>query len=146
MKSNMLRKSGLCLLVVAGAMVPIASSAEEGSKYGNQATGTSMESDQVYAYGAFGEGNLYENLQHLQSTKGWTRGERGAQGPIRTDSMEYSSSAGEGTLYQDLQKLQSSQSLASTERGAQGPIRTETMESSSTPEVSDLYDGRRIHK
>ncbi|HXE38003.1 MAG TPA: hypothetical protein VN639_05975 [Azonexus sp.] len=147
MKSNMLRKSGLCLLVAAGAMVPIASTAEDGSKYGNQASGTAMQSDQGYTYRVvIGEGTLYDDLQRVQSSKGWMTSDRGAQGPIRTDKMEFSSSAGEGTLYQDLQKLQSSQSFASNERGAQGPIRSETMGSSSAPAISDLYDGRKIYK
>lgn len=144
MKSNMLRKSGLGLLVAAGMMVPMASSAEEGTKYGHQSTGSAMESDKGYIHQTFGEGTLYQDLQRLQSAKGWMIADRGAQGPIRTDGMEYSSSAGEGTLYQDLQKFQSSQSLASTERGAQGPIRTETMDAA--PAISDLYDGRTVYK
>ena len=136
MKSNMLRKSGLGLLIVAGAMVPMASSIGENSKF---AYGATMETYQTST-----EGNLYQDLQNLQSGKGWAATERGAQGPIRMESMDTPLTANEGDLYQDLQKLQSSRQLSASS-GAQGPIRTETMESSSPPAISDLYDGRKVY-
>lgn len=139
MKSNMLRKSGLGLLVAAGVMVPLASSIGEESKLAHGAYGTKMDTLQTS-----NEGNLYQDLQNLQSAKGWTAAERGAQGPIRTESMDTPLTANEGNLYQDLQKLQSSR--LSSASGALGPIRTETMESSSPPAISDLYDGRKIYK
>lgn len=150
MKSNTLRKSGLCLLVVAGAMVPIASSAEEGSKYGNQATGTAMErGDQGAirtesmntASPSYRASELYPDLQSLYSSKSWAAIERGAQGPIRTDSMDSASPLYSATeLYPDLQALHSSRSWNRSERGAQGPIRTDSMDSASpSHDAGDLY-------
>ncbi|MBI2276583.1 MAG: hypothetical protein HYU74_04455 [Dechloromonas sp.] len=134
MKSNTLRKSGLGLLIVAGMMVPMASSIGEESK---SAYGAKMESYQTST-----EGNLYQDLQNLQSAKDWTTTERGAQGPIRSEGMDTPLTANEGDLYQDLQKLHSSRQMSASS-GAQGPIRTETMDSS--PAISDLYDGRKVY-
>jgi len=117
-------------------MAPMASSIGENSKFAHGAYGAKMDTYQTST-----EGDLYRDLQHLQSAKDWTTAERGAQGPIRTESMDTPLTAGEGDLYQDLQKLQSSRQLSAS--GAQGPIRTETMDSS--PAISDLYDGRKVY-
>ncbi|HJV92953.1 MAG TPA: hypothetical protein VJ572_05705 [Azonexus sp.] len=131
MKSNMLRKSGLGLLIVAGAMVPMASSADNGSKYGHQATGTTMDSPSSYK-----TGDMYLELQNIQSSRTWSGSERGAQGPIRTERLD-SSPSERGDMYFDLKNIQSSKGASVAERGAQGPIRTDSMDSPSSR--GDMY-------
>lgn len=147
MKSNLLRKSGLGLLIVAGALVPMASSAEEGSKYGHQATGTAMErgdqgairTESMSADHALSDSVLFPDLQNVQFSKGWSATERGAQGPVRTESLDTSPSYKTGDMYFDLKNIHFSTGGSATERGAQGPVRTERMDTSPSYRGGDMY-------
>lgn len=139
MKSNMLRKSGLGLLIVAGAMAPMASSAEEGSKYGHQATGSAMERSDQGADPTNSASYLYPELQNIHSPTLRSANERGAQGPVRTESLDTAPSYKASDMYFDLQNIQSSKGRSVTERGAQGPIRTESMDTWPSHQGGDMY-------
>ncbi|HJV92952.1 MAG TPA: hypothetical protein VJ572_05700 [Azonexus sp.] len=115
MKSNTLRKSGLGLLILAGTMVPMAASAEEGTQYGHQTTTMergdqgairteSMSSDPTNSASV-----LYPELTNIHSPTVWSANRRGAQGPVRTDSMDTSPSYKASELYFDLKNIQRSE-------------------------------------
>lgn len=100
MKTNMLMKSGIGLLLLAGVGIA------------NVAAGQ-------------GEGDAYDNLRIFhdsQSTAGTPV--RGAAGPIR-ENMDVQPAAND--IYESLTKFHEAQKLdmRSSERGAQGPIRSE---------------------
>lgn len=122
MKYNHLLKSGLGLLVIAGAMTPLAS----------------LGADGKYAYG---EGALYDHLREVQSAQSMTPSPSGAEGPIRTEGMKPTATFGEGDLYDNLRNMQSEKSMT---YGAEGPVRTESMASKwSFSGEGDLYDNLR---
>lgn len=99
MKTNMLMKSGIGLLLLASA---------------------------GFAVAGPGEGDLYDNLrtfhesQDFQSTM-----PRGAAGPIR-EAMDVQPAAND--IYDSLKQFHAAQQMGMTtqERGAQGPIRSES--------------------
>ncbi len=93
MKLNPLLKSGCKLLLVAGAMAPLAS-------FG-AASGFSYD-----------DGAAYDNLRHIQSEPS-VAAPAGAQGPIRTEGMEATWSYDEGATYDNLRRIQSAPSMAS---------------------------------
>lgn len=98
MKTNMLLKSGIGLLVLAGVGIA------------NVAAGQ-------------GEGDLYDNLRISHETQS-SMMPRGAAGPIR-ESMDVQPAAED--IYQSLMKFHEAQKSGfhSSDRGAQGPIRSE---------------------
>ena len=108
MKFNPLLKSGLGLLVIAGALAPVAS------------LGTEAE-------WSFAEGALYDNLRNIESSPSMMSTEHGSQGPIRPEGMGPAWSYDEGAMYDNLRHIQAVPSMASAAQGAQGPIRTERM-------------------
>lgn len=112
MKSNLLLRSGVTFLILAGAAAPLS------------------------AEGVIGLRDMYEQLTTFHSQQKWaTATELGAQGPIREESMatERESSmiprlgAGEGDMYETLAYAQSHR-MPSDSYGAQGPIRNEGMD------------------
>lgn len=116
---HLLNRSCIGLLVATSASLPL----------------TSLGND------LFGNGIVEIQAQRQQ----WLNAERGAQGPIRTDTMATPDmSRGEGTLYDDLNRIQSrSVQPQATEAGAQGPIRTDTMEPTMSYGEGALYDNLR---
>lgn len=123
MRNTLLLKSGFGLMLLAGALSPLAT--------------------QAY------EGDGYDQLRAFQSEQKWTAAaERGAQGPIRTDGMDESASSklsvGEGDLYDNLRILQGEQKTAIARHGAEGPVRTEKMDSLRRFAESDMYDNLKF--
>lgn len=108
MKFNPLLKSGLGLLVIAGALAPLAS-------LGTEATWS------------YADGALYDNLRNIESSPSMMSTEHGSQGPIRTEGMEPAWSYDEGAMYDNLRNIQAAPGMTSEAQGAQGPIRTERM-------------------
>ena len=106
MKFNPLPRSGLTLLLVAGALTPLSSSG---------------------ASSLYEDGAAYDNLRTIQSSLSMASSPQGAQGPVRTESMGptwvFNS---DGAAYDNLRTLQSASSMTSSQ-GAQGPVRTESM-------------------
>ena len=86
MKYNNLLKSGFSLLLIAGALTPL----------------PSLGSESTLMYG---EGTMNDSLQQFQSSLSMTPTERGAQGPIRTESMTTAASTYDGSLYDDLKHI-----------------------------------------
>ena len=98
MKTNMLIKSGVGLLLLAGV---------------------------GFAGATQGEGDLYDNLQTFHASQDFkTTMTRGAAGPIR-EPMTVQPAAID--IYDSLRKFQLAQQsdMYTQERGAQGPIRSE---------------------
>lgn len=122
MRHTLLLKSGFGLLLLAGALSPLA----------------------VQAF----EGDGYDQLKAFQSEQAWAGAERGAQGPMRTEMMDTSTSPkllfGEGDLYDNLKISHNEQKAESARYGAEGPIRTEGMESPRHYTESDMYDNLKI--
>lgn len=105
MKYFPLRRLGLGLAVVAGAMMPLTAVSAE----------TPMWSYDDHAF--------YDNLKILQAEARMTDRARGAQGPVRTDYMESTWSYDDNAFYDNLKKLQSSTSTSDSAmpmHGAQG--------------------------
>lgn len=98
MKRNMLMKSGIGLLVLAGVGIA------------NVAAGQ-------------GEGDLYDNLRIAHETQG-SMMTRGAAGPIR-ENIDVQPAAND--IYESLTKFHEAQKsgMTASDRGAQGPIRSE---------------------
>lgn len=100
MKTNMLMKSGIGLLLLAGVGIANVTAGQ-------------------------GEGDVYDNLRiahDSQSASGTMV--RGAAGPIR-ENMDVQPTAND--IYDSLKKFHEAQrsGMTSSERGAQGPIRSE---------------------
>lgn len=124
MKYTSKLKSGLGLLLIAGALTPLAS----------------LGAISTLSYG---EGTVFENLresqQHSSEMTSSSYSPHGAMGPIRTDGMETPYSYHEGALFDNLKKLQATNSMThhgsmthTDSMGAQGPTRTELMETRET--------------
>ena len=99
MKTNLLLKSGISLLILGGVGM--------GPVFANQS-----------------EGGIYDELKAVQaSPQGQGTIERGAQGPIRSVDVQPRAL----DIYQSLSLYQASLKgdQGSAERGAQGPIRSE---------------------
>jgi len=97
MKKNLLFKSGISLLILAGSSIGPVSA------------------------GTWDEGGMYSELQGIQHLQQWTpNAVRGAEGPIR--SMDVQPAAAEGGIYTSLSQYQIAQQFNMTpdERGAQG--------------------------
>lgn len=105
MKNSPLFKTGLRLLVIAGALTPIA-----------VLSGTSMVA-------ASDEGAFYDNLRHIQAAQDSSGSMHGAQGPVRTDFVEPGWSSDESSFYDNLRKIQETPKPMEAMRGAQGPVR-----------------------
>lgn len=122
MRHTLLLKSGCGLLLLAGALSPLTT--------------------QAY------DGDTFDQLKAFQSEQTWAGAERGAQGPMRTETMDASANPkllfGEGDLYDSLKISHNSQKAESANYGAQGPIRTEGMDSPRHYAESDMYDNLRI--
>jgi len=109
---HLLKRSCIGLLVATSASLPL----------------TSLGNDLL------GSGIVEIQAQRQQ----WLNAERGAQGPIRTDTMATPDmSRGEGTLYDDLNRIQSRSVQA------QEPIRTDTMEPTVSYGEGAFYDNMR---
>lgn len=128
MKRIPILKSTLGLLVVAGVCMPLPSSAE----------GDRFESTHSYR-----ETDFYDNVRDIQSVKT----EPGAQGPVRSETMEPRWSYGEAAFYDNLRKLQAARpEPGESGSGAQGPVRTETMEPTWSYGEGAFYDNlKAIH-
>lgn len=138
MKSNTLGKSGLGLLLVAGALIPLAASGGDGTTYGNQA-GSAMErgnqgavrTDTMTSDPAASAEVLYPELQSI--IKRWDDNERtGAYGPIRTERMDVTSSSMAASTEDLFPELRSIRQRWDEKHagGAQGPVRNDFMEGS----------------
>lgn len=126
MKRASVLHSTLGLLVIAGLCQPMMAAAAEGQM------GTTT---------SYGEDAFYDNLKTIQSHQA-APVEPGAQGPVRSETMEPLWATGEGGLYDNLNHLQSSLK-DSAESGARGPIRSETMTFTWSSAEGGLYDNLR---
>ncbi|MDO9600125.1 MAG: hypothetical protein Q7J47_20600 [Azoarcus sp.] len=124
MKYIPLRKTGLGLLVIAGALTPLASLGAE---------------SMVWSYD---ESAVHDNLRSIQAAPSMIDAERGAQGPVRTEFTEPVWSYDESAVYDNLRKIQAAPSMT-TGRGAQGPVRTDFMEPTWSYSESATYDNLR---
>lgn len=100
MKNSSLRKTSLRLLVIAGALTPLAT----------------LGANSMVA--AYGEGGMYENLSHIQSSQDTTENLRGAQGPVRTDFSDPLWSYDEGAFYDNLKNTQETSQPMDTMSGS----------------------------
>jgi hypothetical protein len=134
MKYGSLLKSGVGVVLLAGALSPVlAAAGDEHTKW------------------SYREGALYDNLRNAPSPDMITAtAPRGAQGPIRTDSVAEKSMTTdkvfrEGDLLVDgLRNEQASSGVPSAKvQGAQGPIRTESMDATWSYADGALYDNLR---
>jgi len=99
MRKNLLLKSGISLLILAGSsMGPVSAASFEGS--------------------------LFNDLQAFQESQQWTTtAARGAEGPIRSVDVQPNAN----DIYESLSKYHAAQqfNMSSSERGAQGRVASE---------------------
>lgn len=126
MKNSPLFKTGLRLLVIAGALTPF----------------TTISATSMVAAG--NEGAFYDNLRQIQATHDSSGSMHGAQGPIRNDFVEPTWSSDESSLYDNLRKLQEAPKPMEAMRGARGPVREDFMTPAWSSHEVSTYENLRI--
>jgi hypothetical protein len=122
MKNKSLIKSGIGLLLAAGALAPVFAAVEANTEW------------------SYREGALYDNLRNASTAPGADM--FGAQGPIRTESR-IPDKRGDGYNYDRLRDQATANVPSGAMYGAQGAIRTDSTEANWSYREGALYDNLR---